>query len=396
MGVTIQSELRYIMCGIIGAVGSALPSQKKFIKARDSLRHRGPDDSGVYYSETSGAALGHRRLSILDLTSAGQQPLSSADGRYVVVFNGEIYNYRELKKELRGYHFITHTDTEVLLAAYGRWGRSCLDKFNGMFAFAVWDTKKRALFCARDRLGVKPFYYTMRNGTFYFASEIKGLLTLGIPARANERVIFDYLYHGLYDHTPETFFDGVYRLPAESYVSVSAGEMNFGEYWNLAEAVRDVSPPRNMQDACEEFRSLLADSVRLRFRSDVPVGLTLSSGLDSSGLLHYARAVTGAEPHKFSMCSLDKAYDECPLIAATLSRTEKTTSHTTTLKPDDVMAGARRMNEIQDEPYGGIPAIAYGDMMRQAQAAGVTVLLEGEGLDELLAGYQYYMVEREK
>ncbi|MEK7164768.1 MAG: asparagine synthetase B, partial [Patescibacteria group bacterium] len=182
------------MCGIIGTIGSKL-DRASFEKARDSLAHRGPDDFGIFIDENAGAMLGHRRLSIIDLSKAGHQPMESGDGRYVVTYNGEIYNYLELKDELKGqYEFKTKTDTEVLLAAYQVWGEKCLDKFNGMFAFAIWDTHEKKLFAARDRLGVKPFFYHVDGQKISFASEIKALLSLGVETIPNENMIFDYLY----------------------------------------------------------------------------------------------------------------------------------------------------------------------------------------------------------
>ncbi|MBI2637661.1 MAG: hypothetical protein HYW88_02055 [Candidatus Sungbacteria bacterium] len=189
------------MCGIMGVVGK-LPQKKKFEYARDVLAHRGPDDHGVYYHREEKIALGFRRLAIIDLSSAGNQPFFSNDERFVLVFNGEIYNYPEIKEELKDqYDFRTKTDTEVLLASYIRWGENCVEKFNGMFAFAIWDKKERKLFCARDRLGIKPFFYHTDSGTFLFSSEIKSLLALGVPRIPDEHVIFDYLYYGFYDHT---------------------------------------------------------------------------------------------------------------------------------------------------------------------------------------------------
>ncbi|MDP3726504.1 MAG: asparagine synthetase B, partial [bacterium] len=182
------------MCAILGIIGK-LPEKEVIIKARDTMTHRGPDDAGLYYSSQEGVALGHRRLSIIDLSTDGRQPFFSHDGRYVIVFNGEIYNYVELKKELENfYEFKTQTDTEVLLAAYIKWGNACLKKLNGMFAFAVWDREKEELFAARDRLGTKPFYYRPQSNTLYFASEIKGLLSLSdFSRKLNKKGFIDFL-----------------------------------------------------------------------------------------------------------------------------------------------------------------------------------------------------------
>ncbi len=382
------------MCGIIGVAGN-IPEKKIIEEARDSIRHRGPDDAGIYYAPEEGVSFGHRRLSIIDLTSAGHQPFHSNNDQYIVTFNGEIYNYLELKQELKDvYEFKTNTDTEVLLAAYQHWGEACLNKFNGMFSFAIWDREKKKLFCARDRVGIKPFYYTYNNDTIAFASEIKALIAMGVEKKINEGILFDYLRYGLYDHTDETFFEGVRVLPPGHYLIFSGGKLEIKKYWDLADVKiqKDISE----EEVEKTFRELLQNAIELRFRSDVKVGLNLSSGLDSNSLYHYALAVTNEDLHTFSMCLQSEEYNECSLIDETLSEDKKKFWHTCFLSRDSVLAGAEDMNEIQDQPFGGIPTISYKFLIELARDNGVTVLLEGQGVDEILAGYPYYAMEHKK
>ena len=380
------------MCGIIGAFG-VLPKEDKFLDARDSMSTRGPDDKGVLYDEGNNIALGHTRLSIIDLTSSGHQPMFSNDGRYCIVFNGEIYNYLELKEELKDkYSFKTGTDTEVLLASYSVWGEGALSKLNGMFSFAIWDKEKRELFCARDRLGIKPFYYALDDDTLYISSEIKGLLKMGVGARVNDRIIYDYLAHGYYDHTEETFFDGIKNLSAGSQLTYKDGNMEVKSYWDLANIVGgglNISK----EDAKKRFLEIFRDSIRLRLRSDVPVGVNISSGLDSAGLLFFAENESGSHVNTFSMCSVDIDYDECKLLEPMLTNAQIDKWNTSTLQPEEVQGLLDEVLESQDEPYGGIPTISYHQLARCAKENGVTVVLEGQGGDELFAGYSYYREE---
>ncbi|MBU3925952.1 asparagine synthase (glutamine-hydrolyzing) [Patescibacteria group bacterium] len=382
------------MCGIIGTIGK-IPKKEEFEKARDVLSHRGPDDFGAYYNEKDGVALGHRRLSIIDLSLAGHQPFLSNDGRYAVVFNGEIYNYLELKKELENfYDFKTKTDTEVLLASYIKWGKDCLQKFNGMFAFAIWDEEKKELFCARDRLGVKPFYYSSINSeqVFCFSSEIKGLLALEIKPEPNDKIIYDYLAYGLYDHSNETFFNKILKLPAGHYLVYKNNKLDIFKYWDLAD-IKKAPSKISLIEAKEKFLELLSDSIKLRLRSDVKVGVNLSSGLDSATLLFFAEKITGRNLDIFSMCSVEEEYDECSLIKNFLDEKQKNKWHRSCLKPEEVMELIVQLIESQDEPYGGIPTIAYHQLAGLEKDKGVTVVLEGQGGDEILAGYKYYQPE---
>jgi len=378
------------MCGIIGVTGN-IPKERLFTNARDSLAHRGPDGSGIYYAAMEGAALGHRRLSIIDLSDAGKQPMHSHDGRFVITFNGEIYNYIELKEELaKTYPFTTKTDTEVLLAAYALWGEKCLERFNGMFAFAIWDRKERTLFCARDHLGIKPFFYHhASDGTFFFASEIKGLGALGVPYAPNEGVIYDYLYHGYYDHTAQTFFKGINCLPAGHFLKWRRGNIAIQKYWDLAD-IRLPETPLSDMEVRGRFEELLTDAVRLQFRSDVPVGISLSSGLDSNGLLFFSEKKTPRVPHMVSMCLQSDTYDECALTDTYVNATQRKRWHPIYLKPADVFARIEEMTAVEDQPFGGVSTTGLLFLYEHAREVGLTVLLDGDGLDEILGGYKYY------
>ena len=376
------------MCGIIGVVGKET-TQKTIETARDKLSSRGPDDSGMFYDDGSNVALGHRRLAIIDVSKAGHQPMESADGRYVISFNGEIYNYLELKDELTSrYKFKTRTDTEVLLTSYIEEGEKCLSKLNGMFAFAIWDKKERKLFCARDRVGIKPFFYQISGNNFSFASEIKALLALGIKAEPNESVIFDYLYYGLYSHTDETFFEDIKSLPQGHYLTWQDGHTSITKYWDAA----SVSPNINIseQEAQDKFAHLLEDSIKLRFRSDVPVGVNLSAGVDSNSIYHYGQKVTKGKLHTFSKCMISPEYNECEILDNVLSDEQKKYWHKSTITPSEAFDRIKDINQSQDQPFGGALTIGYDKMISTAKEAGITVLLEGQGGDELLAGYDSY------
>ena len=383
------------MCGIVGVIDKQLPAEQKILAARDALSHRGPCDTGLFYDAKQGIALAHRRLSIIDLSTAGRQPITTPDGRYTLIFNGEIYNYVELRDQLRSdYAFTTNTDSEVLLAAYVKWGVECLSKFNGMFSFAVWDRSKEELFVARDRLGIKPlfFYHDKNTGRFTFASEIKALFQLGVPREINDTALYQYLAYGLYDHSDHTFFKGVDSLRSGHYMIYRSGEKTVTSYWNLEDHVGD-NALGTVKDTQEQFLALMKDAIKLRFRSDVPIGINLSSGLDSHSLYHFGLKTTSADLHTFSMCVDSKEYNECPIIETALSDNQRRFWHPRNLDARSVWAVREKMCQIQDQPFGGVPTLAYDLLMQEVSQSDVVVILEGQGLDELLAGYRYYQPE---
>ena len=384
------------MCGIVGVVGE-LPDQKTIEQARDTLKHRGPDDRGIYYKHSENIALGHTRLSIIDLSKNGHQPFFSNDERYVLVYNGEIYNYLELKKELRDfYDFKTNTDTEVLLASYIKWGKDCLDRFNGMFAFAIWDKEKKNLFIARDRLGIKPLFYSLLGNNLYFASEIKSLFELGIPKKVNQAAAFDFLYYGLCDHTEKTFFGNINQFPNGCYAFWQNGTLKLERYWDLIKT-SSRSEGLSDQEIEEKFTNLLTDSIKLRLRSDVPVGINLSSGLDSNSLLYYIYQITGRRNiPTFSGCMDSEEYNECSLIEQYLTTEQKKFWHPCFFKPEEAFMLVDEMIKVQDQPFTGMIVALSMRYNSAARNKGIKVSFEGQGGDEILAGYKYYLAEYQK
>ncbi len=379
------------MCGISGIFGHNL-AHSDLTAMIASQRHRGPDADGFYLASSGLAQLGHNRLSIIDLSPAGHQPMSNHDGTIRITFNGEIYNYLELRAELDGYPYRSHSDTEVILAAYEKWGEACVERLFGMFAFLIWDERRQTMFAARDRFGVKPLYYHHRkDGTLYAASEIKALHAAGVPAHPDKATWATYLTYGLYDHTERTFWEGVVSLPPGHRMTWHGGKLRVERWYDLAVRAATNEDTRSLLEAEEEYLSLMIDSVRLRFRSDVPVGINLSGGLDSSTLLGVVHAAEGADSsvRAFTFVCGDPNYDELPWVEQMLTRT----NHPLTicrLNPEDVPALAESVQAAQDEPFGGLPTLAYARVFEEARKQGVFVLLDGQGMDEQWAGYDYY------
>lgn len=379
------------MCGITGIFGpNYSPTRLQAMIARQ--HHRGPDATDAYHSPAGRAGLGHNRLSIIDLSPAGRQPMSNHDASRWIAFNGEIYNYLELRAELRDYPYRSQSDTEVLLAAFEKWGEACLDRLIGMFALLIWDEREQTLFAARDRFGVKPLYYHhAADGTLRVASEIKSLHASGVPAFPDEIAWATYLTNGAYDHSERTFWQDVRSLPPGHSLTWRNGDLDIRRWYDLAAVAEIGEDTRPIKQVEEEYLSLLTESVRLRFRSDVPVGINLSGGLDSSTLLGVVHAVQGNESsvRAFTFVCGDERYDELPWVEQMLART----NHPLTvcrLSPEDVPALADSVTLAQDEPFGGMPTLAYARVFEEARNQGIIVLLDGQGMDEQWAGYDYY------
>ncbi len=379
------------MCGLVGVFGRT-DAGPVASRALGTLAHRGPDDHGFWCSTGGTHALAHRRLSILDLSDAGRQPMSSPDGSLILAFNGEIYNHVELRREL-GSDFTSSCDTEVLLAAWQRWGVGCLDRLLGMFAFCIWDESRQELFAVRDRFGVKPLYLApLPAGGLALASEIKALHAVGVPRTPDTASWATYLAHGTTDFHDRTFWSGVHPLPAGHLATWSeARGLHLEQWYDVVRSTGTDFDNRPEDVVAEEYVSLLADAVSLRFRSDVPVGINLSGGLDSSTLLAAVHAVQGEDSSvsAFTFVTGDARYDELPWVSDMLEQT----SHplvTATLSASEVPALAVDVQQHQDEPYGGLPTLAYARLFERARERGVLVLLDGQGMDEQWAGYDYY------
>jgi len=377
------------MCGIAGifGTGASVAGLQAMMLAQ---RHRGPDDEGVYFDQHTPAGLAHNRLSIIDLSAAGHQPMSR--GHLHLVFNGEIYNYLELRQQLGDGSFQSRTDSEVILAAYERWGEACLDRFIGMFSFLIWDDVNRRLFACRDRFGVKPLYYShSSDGTLYVASEIRALHAAGIPAVENEAVWATYFSFGLHDHSEQTFWSSISSLPPGSSLTWNDSKIQIRRWYDLADRVPPEFDQRQVQIVREEYLALLLESIKLRFRADVPVGINISGGLDSSALLALVRATQGPESNvkAFTYITGDPNYDELPWVEKMLERT----SHpcvVSRLSAEDVPSLAQSVQSHQSEPFGGMPTLAYAKLFDCARTEGVIVVLDGQGMDEQWAGYDYY------
>ncbi len=382
------------MCGISGIFGEHVDASQLHAMIA-AQTHRGPEACGAYLAPSGRAALGHNRLKIIDLTDAARQPMSTADGRLTIVFNGEIYNYRELKRELPDYPYISQSDTEVALAAFARWGAACLDRFIGMFAFLIWDERERRLFAARDRFGVKPLnYHAASDGTLRIASEIGALTAAGVDARPDVTAWATYLASGLHDHAGRTFWDGIRPLPAGHCLTWHEQTTRVWEWYDLEARVGSGQDARPLETVEEEYSALLAESVALRFRSDVPVGINLSGGLDSSMLLGLTQKVQGADSDvaAFTFVTGDPRYDELPWVRQMVGHTRHPLVRCE-LRAADVPAIAASVSTHQHEPFGGIPTLAYARLFDAARDRGVIVLLDGQGMDEQWAGYDYYTAD---
>jgi asparagine synthase (glutamine-hydrolysing) len=383
------------MCGIVGYISKNQPIDRiLFEKMTDILIHRGPDERGTFYENN--LALGHRRLSILDLSENGIQPMHYMD-RYVIVLNGEIYNYVELKEELidLGYSFNSLTDTEVVIASYDKWGINCLNKFIGMWAFVIYDRKTNKLFCSRDRFGVKPFYYYKYGDKFVFASEIKAILPcISSNPQANIPRVLDNILYGAFDHTNETLFKDIYQIRAGYSLIIDCNlKIEHIKYYDIEEITENK---QSYENNIQVFKDLFKDSVRLRLRSDVPIGSCLSGGLDSSSIVCVAAKLLrdhgGVRHDTISSCynkSEENIYDEQEFIDE-IVKEAKTNSYKIFPNVKHFMENFNTIIYYQDEPVGGLCHEAQYNVFKQAKEQGITVMLDGQGADEQLAGYTIF------
>ncbi len=375
------------MCGIAGIAGlTGLEAPEALVKRMtDREAHRGPDAEGIWNG--GDVILGHRRLSIIDLSPASNQPLHSADGRFVIIFNGELYNYKELKAQLAHHAFRTGGDTEVVMAAYAEWGIACLERFHGMFGFALWDKQERDLHIVRDRLGIKPVYLFEKNGNLLFASEIRALFATGlVPKELDTDGLADYLRYGTV-HAPATLVKGVRMLMPGHRLSWKAGEVTTHRYWHMVGNASREATEMSLPTVQREVRERLGRAVERRLVSDVPFGAFLSGGIDSSAVVGLMAQASNAPVHTFSVVFNEEAFSEeryAKLVAKKFN-TEHTAIH---LKPEDMLRVLPDALQAMDHPSVDGPNTYV--VSKVTKEAGITMALSGLGGDELFAGYEVF------
>ncbi|MEK6249976.1 MAG: asparagine synthase (glutamine-hydrolyzing), partial [Planctomycetales bacterium] len=401
------------MCGIAGIISERPDLASQLQAMSDRIVHRGPDDEGYLLWDGQGPVsvdrtvrplpncllgMAHRRLSILDLSEAAWQPMSSSDGRWHLVFNGEIYNYVELRSELEklGNQFTSSGDTAVLLAALKQWGMAALPRLVGMFAFALLDTQQRKLFLARDPFGIKPLFYTCSDGHFSFASETKALWALTDHRfTINPTRLFQYLRFGITDHGSQTLVKNMNQVPAASYLEVAVdnpADIRCETYWRLDPQTRhDLSE----EEAAEELKRLFLESVQLHLRSDVAVGAALSGGIDSSAIVCAMRQLGGNNLDLNTITYIapgseldEEHFADIAALSANANRIK------TSASSSDLTSELEALIEAQDEPFGSTSIFAQRRVFQAAADAGIKVMLDGQGADELLGGYQYFVAAR--
>lgn len=394
------------MCGFFGYLSpepfrDRVNYENRFLEAQKILRHRGPDDKGIEYFNISSPeensyselVLGHTRLSIIDLSSGGHQPKHSSDGRFTIVFNGEIYNYRELRDELKslGYKFHTDSDTEVLIAFWRQWGSKALSRLVGMFAFVIFDRADKSLTLVRDAFGIKPLFYQKDNKGFKFASEISAILCLMENAPdTNMQRAYDYLVTASYDDNQHSFYEGIQHLLPGHFLKINLNTMKSESsklWWkpNIEERT-DLT----FNDAAEKLRELFLENVSFHLRSDVPVGAALSGGIDSSAVVCAMRYLEPDMPlHTFSYIAKDSEVDEESWVDLVNSHV-KAIPHKIIINPNELSRDLEEMIAAQGEPFNSTSIYAHYRIFEEAKNAGIIVMLDGQGADELLAGYEGY------
>lgn len=401
------------MCGITGIISqnTSLISRQRLKLMTDKISHRGPDGEGYWINPDGTVGFGHRRLSIIDLSDAGHQPMhvypslsipeERATPHYTIIHNGEIYNYIELKKELitKGYKFSSQTDTEVIAAAYDFYKEDCLQYFDGMFSFAIWDEKEKVLFAARDRFGEKPFFFYYDEKQFVFASEMKALWASGIERIPNLKLLFNYLTIGYVDNPAipeETFFENISKLPAASYLkySLTDNQCSIFNYWDIDVEIKDEKISDG--EAIEKFKNLFYQSVKRRLRSDVAIGTSLSGGLDSSSVVAAIMNSQNPENKESSwqgtaFSAIFPGYEKDEYVYSKLVADKFRLKHFT-IEPlaSTLPADFEKLFYHQEEPFGSASIYAQFKLYELAKRENVKVLLDGQGADEVLAGYHKY------
>ncbi len=381
------------MCGICGFIGRQEIDLEGLKRMNDTLYHRGPDDYGEeLISLRGGVSLGlaQRRLSILDLSPLGHQPMYSQDGRISLVYNGEIYNFLELKEELKDYPFLSHCDTEVIIAAYLKWGISCVERFNGMFAFALYDRKEEILYLVRDRMGKKPLYYWQDGENLVFASELKPIMEVpGFPAKINHGILSRFLFQQ-YINGPDSIYEQVYKLSPGSVLSWQKGRVNIWKYWDVYAAYERMqkTPVENYEEAKDHLTQLLKKAVARRMISDVPLGAFLSGGYDSSLMAALAQEAAREPVKTFSIGFHEERYNEAK-YAAQVARYLGTEHTELYISEKEMFEQVDSIPQFYDEPFADssqIPSMLVAGLAKKQ----VTVALSGDGGDEFFCGYNVY------
>jgi asparagine synthase (glutamine-hydrolysing) len=380
------------MCGIAGIIGS-LSSELNIKKMINKIKYRGPDNLS-FINRQNIFSLGFARLKIIDTLDRSNQPFYSKCRNYCIIFNGEIYNYKEISKKLNNVKLNTLSDTEVLLESYIKWGAECLKKFEGMYSFAIWDNFKNKLFCAVDCFGIKPFYYTKFKDSFIFASEISALLEFDLPKKINDKIVYDFLAYAQNDHTDETFFLNIKKLPAASYffLDLNCSDPKIFKYWDLSNNYK-TNFSRNQSDREEELSNLFKEIIEISSNSDVPSAIALSGGIDSALILNNLTQKS-KRIDTFSFIFKNKKYSELSNIKNTIDQNKKIfkskiRNSFITIEKEDFFKGQNLMLEQQQEPHAGLPIYAYSSLAKVAKEKGIKVLFDGTGLDELFMGYDF-------
>jgi asparagine synthase (glutamine-hydrolysing) len=385
------------MCGIAGIIqSSSVYGAEHLQKMTTALSHRGPDGERIWQNDDGTALFGHRRLSIIDLSETAAQPMhSGATSRYTIIHNGEIYNYIELRKELEkeGYTFRTQSDTEVILAAYDWWDDECVDHFDGMFSFAIWDEEEKEMFAARDRFGEKPFFYYFNNREFIFASEMKALWACGVPRTANLKMLFNFITIGYTDNPErreETFFENIFKLPPATWLSYkpSTKELTIGKYWDINTNIQQDKIKD--EEAIEQFNELFSVSIKRRLRSDVSMGTSLSGGLDSSSIAAIISKVHSNQPLTAFTAGFPGFEKDETHFAKQVATDFHLTHYIINITGDDLANDWEKFCYQQEEPVGSASVYAQYKVFELARQHQVKVLLDGQGADETLGGYRKY------
>jgi asparagine synthase (glutamine-hydrolysing) len=382
------------MCGIAGCISQTTDVSLTIKKATNALVHRGPYSEGYYFNKNKNVALGHRRLCVIDISEAANQPMHFAN-RYVITYNGEVYNYLELREELikKGYHFRSSSDTEVVLAAYDAYGRECLRHFEGMFAFAIWDEEEQLLFAARDRMGQKPFFFYYDENKFFFASEMKALWNAGIQKTENRAMLYNFLTIG-YTSNPynpkETFFENIEKLPEASFLTYTLKDhkLEIEKYWQVETIINNQISEGEARD---QLHALLSDSIKKCLRSDVSIGTSLSGGLDSSSIIAYCDgAAQGHYKHESFTAVFPGFVNDEHKYAAAVAEKFGIKMHPVSINEGGIETLMQKAMRSCEEPFISASSLAQHAVYAAAKKEGITVLLDGQGADELFAGYYKY------